>query len=317
MKSLSIISQKKILIVAAGIVLLVALVTLGRLIAQKPPHVRSEKTPPHGIAGIDTKMAAASGIRLTVAASADIDETITLYGFVKPNANRQQELRARYPGVVRSITVQPGDKVAAGTVLATIESNESLQTYTIRAPITGTVLTRNINPGSAVGNDAALLTIADLSSLWAEFAIFSRDIGKFKSGLPVRVINADGSLRSEGNLDYVAPAGDSESQSVVARVNIDNRDGRWVGGQFATAEVVIRRTHAAVSVEPSALQSMNGKDVVFVQVPGGFAPREVSVGLRARDRVAITAGLKPGEKYAAENSYLVKAELLKGETDED
>lgn len=307
--------RKTVAVVAVGVIL--GSILLVRTIAMEPNAAKVERPPEPGVAMIDAEMAKASGIRVVVAGPQNIDETVTLYGFIKPNANRQQELRARFPGVVRTVTVQPGAVVAAHATLATVEANESLQTYAIRAPISGTVLVRAVNPGSSVGGDAALLTIADLTTVWGEFAVFARDLGKVRVGSPVRILDADGVVRGETTLAYVAPAGDSESQSVVARVEMDNRSDRWVPGQFATAEVIVSRTRATVGVKPSALQSMSGTDVVFVQVHGGFAPRKVTVGHRARDFVEIIAGLNPGERYAVENSYLIKAELLKGEAEED
>ena len=128
-------------------------------------------------------------------------------------------------------------------------------------------------------------------------------------------INAD--ERCEARITYVAPTGQVDSQSVVARAVIDNRDGRWVPGQFVTGEVVISDTNARVTVAPTALQELQGKTVVFVENDRGFEARPVQLGKRSRSAIEVLAGVAPGERYAARNSYLIKADRLKAETEEE
>jgi cobalt-zinc-cadmium efflux system membrane fusion protein len=104
---------------------------------------------------------------------------------------------------------------------------------------------------------------------------------------------------------------------VIARATVDNRGGRWVPGQFITGDIVIAEAQVPVAVKPTALQDFEGKTMVFVQNGKGFAARPVQVGKRSRDAVEIAQGLAAGERYAAQNSYLIKADLMKSEADED
>ena len=94
-------------------------------------------------------------------------------------------------------------------------------------------------------------------------------------------------------------------------------DGRWVPGQFVTGEVVIADTRARVAVSPAALQELQGKTVVFVEKDRGFEPRTVQLGKRSRAAVEVLTGVAAGERYAAQNSYLIKADRLKGEAEEE
>lgn len=280
-----------------------------------PSSIVRPAGPSSGIA-IAKDAARAAGITTEVAAPATIETTVTLYGSIKPNAEREQELRARYPGIVRVVSKRAGDTVSAGETLISVESNESLQTYGIRSPIAGRVLERTANPGEAVGSDTVLMKIADLNTVWAEFAVFARDLGRVRPGQTVHVRGADGTPITT-TLTYVAPSGSNDSQTVAARAVLDNGAGAWVAGQFATADVAISQVAAAVTVKPAALQIINGKQVVFVETEGGFVLREVQVGQRSRDAVEIIAGLTAGERYAATNSYLIKADLSKGEAEEE
>lgn len=302
---------------AAVVAVVVAIVFFGGSSDSIGPPKPEQTAAAPGEAAISPETARASGIIIETAGPVAIRETLTLYGSIKPNAEREQELRARYPGVVRLVSKRPGETVGRGETLVTVESNESLQTYGIKSPIAGNVLERHVNPGESVGSDAVLLKVADLSTVWAEFAVFTRDLGRVRGGLAVTVTGSDHAQTATGVIAYVASAGDSDSQSVAARAVLDNAGGRWIPGQFVAAEVAISEVRAAVAVRPSALQSINGKTVVFVQTPRGFAAREVTTGQRSHDAVEITRGLNTGERYAAANSYLVKADLLKGEAEED
>ena len=268
-------------------------------------------------AKISAEAAQQAGIGIATAGPAEIRETLTLYGSVKSNAEREQDIRARYPGVVRTVTKRAGDTVKQGETLLTVESSESLQVYPITAPLSGQVLERATNPGDAVETSTTLMKVADLSTVWVEFAIFSRDLAHVRREMTVLFTGTDADESSTAKLSYVAPAGHSDSQSVVARAVVDNRAGKWVPGQFVTGDVITADIKANVAVVPLALQEMEGKTVVFVQTEKGFEPRQVQVGKRSREAVEIIKGLAAGERYASNNSYLIKADLLKGEAEED
>ncbi len=268
-------------------------------------------------AKISADAAQTAGIEIATIGPAQIRDTLMLYGVIKPNAEREQEIRARYAGIVRSANKRTGDHVNKGEVLFTVESNESLQTYTVLAPLTGDVLQRNSNPGDGIDSSTVLMKVADLSTVWVEFAIFSRDLARVRRDMTVLFIGNDADESTSVKLSYVAPAGHADSQSVVARAVVDNRAGKWVPGQFVTGDVVIADINVPVAVSPVALQELNGQTVVFAQVAQGFEPRAVKVGKRSRQAVQILDGLVVGDRYATTNSYLIKADLLKGEAEEE
>lgn len=299
---------------------MIAVIALVFLIGGNEPKLSAAARPAldasPGIA-IAPDAARAAGITIAVAGPARIETTVTLYGSIKPNAEREQELRARYPGIVRAVSRRAGDAVSAGEILVQVESNESLQTYGIRSPISGRVLERAANPGESVGSDTVLMKVADLNSVWAEFAVFARDLTRVRSGLIAHIKGADSAAVTSTEITYVAPSGSADSQSVVARAVLDNTAGQWVAGQFASADVVVSSTQAAVAVVPAAIQIIAGKETVFVQTERGFVPHEVKIGLRSENAVEVVSGIRPGERYAAANSYLIKADLSKGEAEED
>ena len=105
----------------------------------------------------------AAGLGLAKAGPAQMRTTLPLYGVITPNAERMLEVTARFAGVIRTVNQRVGDPVRKGETLATVESNESLQTYPVIAPLTGVVTARAANPGEQTG-ERVLFTVADLST---------------------------------------------------------------------------------------------------------------------------------------------------------
>lgn len=250
-------------------------------------------------------------IGFATAGPGNVRERQPLYGVIAPNAERVRDVTARFPGAIRSVTKRVGDTVRQGETLATVESNESLQTYAVVAPLGGVIAARNANPGENTG-DKALFTVADLSTVWVELSLFPRDIAKVRTGQSVRVKGADRALNADGTVVYVAPFGSSNTQTLTARVLLDNADRRWPPGLYVTAELTLATTPVPLAVQSEALQTIEDRTVVFVRNETGFEARSVQVGRSDGEIAEVISGLEPGEEYATTNSFILKAELGKG-----
>lgn len=243
-----------------------------------------------------------------------IRERLSLYGMITPNAERVREVTARFPGAIRTVTRRVGDTVRQGETLATIESNESLQTYAVVAPLSGVVTARHANPGESAG-DEALFTIADLSTVWAELSVFPRDIGRIHLGQEVRIRNSDSGAGAIGKVVYVAPFRTSANQAMSARVLVQNADSAWPPGLYVTGDVTLSSSSASLTVSSSALQTLEERPVVFVQCDRGFEARPVQLGRSDQEASEVIAGVTAGETYVTSNSFILKAELGKGDAE--
>ena len=275
-----------------------------------PPAPRDD------VIALTQEQLAIGGIELADAGPARIRETVLLYGAIAPNAERMRNVAARYPGVIRSINKKIGDTVAQGEELAVVESNESLQTYPVTAPLAGVITTQNANPGEQAG-DRTLFTVADLATVWVELSLFPRDVAKVRVGQGVQVRSLDTDQSADGRVIYVAPFGQAANQTLTARVQLDNAERRWAPGLYVTADVVTAETDVAIAIRKTAVQSIGDRPVVFVQTPDGFARRPVRLGRSDGALAEVLEGLAAGERYAAANSYVLKAEALKNEAAED
>lgn len=258
----------------------------------------------------------AAGLEVSPAGPGRLVETLLLYGLVKPNAERMRSVTARFPGVVRSVEAKVGDSVAQGQALGSVESNESLQVYNVVSPLAGVVTERFTNPGEQA-EAQPLFTVADLSSVWVELSLFPRDRARIKVGQDVRVHTGDDGVSAEGKIVFVSPLGSTPTQSLTARVQLDNRDGRWAPGLHVQGDVMVGSASVALAVPAAALQELEGGLSVFVEDADGLEPRVVKVGRSDEKWVEILEGLKAGERVVGEGSFVLKAQLGKGEASHD
>jgi len=263
-----------------------------------------------GVKLTDAQVAAA-GIELLTAGPRELRDILRLNGTIQPNQEALVKVTPRFPGVIRSMRKRLGDKVKKDEVLATIESNQSLTTYELKAPIDGTVIDRDGTLGEFASEAKPIYTVADLSTMWIDFAVYRRDFGRVRLGDPVSIDIDDGGPTIEAKIDYLSPIGASDTQSAIARAVVRN-DGRLRPGLFVMGRVVLSARPVDVAVRTSALQTLEGKTVVFVREGEKFVPRDVELGGRDADWVEIMFGLVAGDVYAARNSFVVKAEIGKG-----
>jgi cobalt-zinc-cadmium efflux system membrane fusion protein len=254
----------------------------------------------------------AAGLEIVTAGATTLVETVPLYGVVKPNAERVRSVTARFPGVVRAVSVKVGDSVRVGQSLASVESNESLQVYAVTSPLAGVVTERATNPGERA-ESAALFTVADLSTVWVELSLFPRDRSRVQLGQEVRVSVADGDISGDGKIVFISPLGTGATQTITARVLLDNAAGLWAPGLYVRADVAAARTEVALGVPASALQELEETgQSVFVETADGFAPKSVKTGRNDGKVVEIVSGLEAGARVVAEGSFVLKAEQGKG-----
>ena len=252
-----------------------------------------------------------SGVRLATAGPGEVDIGVDLPGEVRPNADRIAHLGPRFPGIVREVRKQIGDRVRAGDVLATIES-ENLSTFELKAAFDGTVIDKHISPGETVTRDDAAFIVADLSTVWVTISVYQSALPQIAVGQPVVLSASHGALEATGTIAYIAPVVDQATRTASARVVLPNPDGAWRPGLYVTATVYNPKA-APIVIARRAIQTIEQKPVVFVVEGDRFEARPVGIGHTGRSRVEITEGLSAGERFAEERSFLVKAELAKGE----
>ncbi|MET0377718.1 MAG: efflux RND transporter periplasmic adaptor subunit [Spongiibacteraceae bacterium] len=263
---------------------------------------------------ITADMAAEAGIKTAVAGPGVLRDTIRLHGSIVPNAERVRSVIARFPGPIRAVTKPIGAVVKAGETLATVESNDSLQTYAVTAPIAGVITERHANAGEVAGSEP-LFVISDFSSVWAELTFFARDRARIQVGQRVKVTAVDADLSGEGVIAHIAPSG--SDQTLTARVALTNTDTRWIPGLFVSGVITAGESAVPLLVANSALQGFRDFAVVFAQIGDSYEVRMLELGRSDGDMTEVRGGLDPGTVYVTGNSYLIKADIEKSGASHD
>ena len=101
------------------------------------------------------------------------------------------------------------------------------------------------------------------------------------------------------------------SQSVRARVPLENEDAALRAGQFISATVVVAESDVPLAVRRDAVQRFRDFDVVYARVGDTYEVRMLELGRHDGEYIEVLGGLNIGEVYVSANSFLVKADIEK------
>ncbi len=259
---------------------------------------------------IDLEMAESLGVETEVARAATLAESVTVYGRVRPNPERVREIRARFEGVILEVHAHVGRPVRQGERILTIESNESLNRYTIAAPISGIVTQRDANPDEQT-NDRLLMTITDTSSVWVDLSVFPVDREGVVVGSSVSITPALGGAAVLGAISMIETTADPHDQSVVARVVLEGVGAQLPPGTFVEATVEVGEYQVPLAVNRIGLQTFRDFRVVYARVGDVYEVRMLELGREAGEWVEVLGGLELGTEYVTANSHLIKADIGK------
>jgi cobalt-zinc-cadmium efflux system membrane fusion protein len=186
----------------------------------------------------------------------------------------------------------------------------------VAAPISGVVTERKANPGESAGSEP-LFEITDFSSVMAALTVFPGDHARLTRGQQVRVRASTAHSEGTGEITSLTPVHHTAIPTWLARVPLQNEDGRWSPGLFVTAEVAIRDTEVPISIPLIALQTFRDRDVVFLNAGEIYQAQPVELGRRDSENVEVLSGLAPGDRYVVTNSYLIKADIEKSGASHD
>jgi cobalt-zinc-cadmium efflux system membrane fusion protein len=199
--------------------------------------------------------------------------------------------------------------------------DKDLTLYELRAPADGVIIEKHAAQGEVLENNNRSFTVADLSQVWVNLTVYQKDLPFIHQGQKVSISTRFGGSDKQtiamSHISWLSPVLDEKTRSATARIVIENSDGHWRPGLFVNAIVAIEKTQAEIVIPLTALQTVEGQTIVFVQhEDGDFEPQAVQTGRRDFQQVEITQGLKPGQTYVSQNAFSLKAQLQKGEFSE-
>lgn len=203
---------------------------------------------------------------------------------------------------LRLANLVPGGSVTAGS-----------ERYTLRAPISGIVATRRINPAMETRPDAdePLFVVTDMSKLSVLVDVPERDLPLVTLGKAAQVdVSAYPQRSFDGKVIQVAPTLDPQTRRVQARVAVDNKEGLLKPEMYAKVALLADNREELPKIAIGALLVEGVKNYIFVErSPGVFDKREVTLAVQTRNHAYVWTGLKAGEKVVSVGALLLNAEL--------
>lgn len=216
----------------------------------------------------------------------------------------QAELRAARAGLT-----------ALGIAPASLAIEDSASSVlTLRAPVGGVVIARDVVVGQAAVADTPLFRVGDLSRLWLIVHAFERDAVRVPLGASASIaFSALPGQPFTGRVALIGRQVDVASRTVPLRIEVDNAAGHLRPGMSASATLPLgAATSNILAVPVVALQRLGDDWVVFVpKEDGHFDIRPVGRGRDFGNEVEILRGVKPGERVVVEGAFVLKAEAEK------
>jgi Cu(I)/Ag(I) efflux system membrane fusion protein len=179
----------------------------------------------------------------------------------------------------------------------------------VLAPRSGVVLHRGITVGTAVDPSTELLTVADLSRVWALAEVPEGSIAGIEQGTPATIdFSGTGRASFESRVAFLYPTLSERTRTLRVRFDADNRDGKLRPGVYGSVVFSLAPREALVVSRDAVVDTGDTQHVFVVEHEKHFVPRKVTLGMRFEDRVEVASGLNEGEQVVASGVFLIDSE---------
>lgn len=298
---------------------------------------KSSVTTSTGIQAVSVEVKAANPGLVTedYTATAAIGNYLS-YGQTAINLSASSVITAQASGKISGLSLLAGDTVTEGQRICTItgdsvdnqiesarinlsnasssveNAQDTLDNYSITAPISGTVVTKNAKAGDTIqgGSDSTLCVIYDLSYLEMTMNIDELDIGKVSEGQTVQITAdaAEGKTYT-GVVTDVSVAGTTSGgiTTYPVTVRIDETEG-LLPGMNVDAEIVLSSDEDVLAIPSAAVNrgntvlitadSPSAVNALDQEAPEGYVYVQVETGVSDDSYIAVTSGLQEGDTVA-------------------
>ena len=184
----------------------------------------------------------------------------------------------------------------------------------ILAPVSGTVITRNVTLNDYVDRGQKLFEIADLSRLWVVMDVFERDISHIRTGETISFITQSMPGKSfEAQITFIEPILNTSTRTVRVRAEVQNRDGNLRPGMLLAGTIEIPTSDEKIMIPASSVLWTGPRSLVYVRDMEAESPRfearEVTLGQRSGDFYVIEEGIEAGEMVVFNGAFKIDSEM--------
>ena len=192
-----------------------------------------------------------------------------------------------------------------------------IEKKTIRAPFGGKLGIRRISIGQFLQKGSPVVSLHSLDPVYVEFSLPQQRVGELAEGLKVLVSSdAYAGQKFEGKITAINPEIDLATRNIRVQATLPNGEGRLRPGMFVSAEIVLAKAERYLFIPATAVHHAPFGDSIFVieEGPAGTnstkslvaQQRFVRLGARQGDFVAVTSGVKAGEKVVATGVFKLR-----------
>jgi membrane fusion protein, heavy metal efflux system len=199
------------------------------------------------------------------------------------------------------------------------QANAARPSTVIRAPFAGVIIKAQVAPGDVFDTGRELFSIADLSHVWVQAEVYEKDLGRIQAGQPAFVtVDTYPGEQFKGQVTYIGDILDPQTRTARVRCEVPNPEIRLKLDMFASIALPTHFSQRGLVVPASAIQELDGKDVVFVRKSNtSFEIRPVTKGKILNELVEIKAGIREGEQIVSQGAFHLKSIALSGEIGEE
>ena len=231
------------------------------------------------------------------------DQTLKTIGDISPLVENRyvkdllQELsRERTKFLYKDIGIE--------SVLQMEDSQQPIDVVKILADHAGVVTQIKAREGNFVTPSATLFTIADVSRVWVDIALYPDQAGRVKRGDAVTITSPDGQ-EIQTKLDFINPL--AENNKINARVTLNNTNVRLRPGSFVDVIIHAEPHEALVLPRSSVIHTGQGNFVILSRGEGHFLPVNIETGIESGDWIEVVDGLLEGAEVAVNGQFLLDA----------
>ena len=201
-------------------------------------------------------------------------------------------------------------QISRADIAAIQKSGHATTTLPIRAPFSGYVIQKNIDPAQMVKPGQTLYVLANLNTVWVNAQIYEYEQPYVKVGQDVLVTaTAHPGKVYHARVDFIYPYSENQTRTTTARLVMKNPDGLFKPSDYVNAVIQVNEGEHLL-IPSSAVYDTGVTQYVFVETaPGHFVPQRIELGPHVNgDQAVVNQGLTQNEKIVTDGNFLLDSE---------
>ncbi len=198
----------------------------------------------------------------------------------------------------------------ATTIARAANVSKDGSSMAVISPISGKVALQSVTLGGFVQPQTELFRVAGNGKPLVEASVSAADVTRITVGERATIVPANG-MPVEATVRSVAPTVSGATRAAMVLLTPVAATTTLVVGEGVQVRLHLKNSGTGMVVPDDAVQSIDGRDMLFVRTAEGFRPTRVLVGTRSGGMAQIVSGVNTGTQVATRNAFLIKADMIK------